>query len=115
LFALGELWLGMMPQSLKALDLARDGRFSLHSATTDKQVTDGDAKISGMARHVEDEAAFAAFRAAFSAATGYPPPDGPFELFRADVHEISMVKPAGDHLKIDIWSERGGVKHVDRY
>jgi len=115
LFALGELWLGMMPRSLKALDLARDGRFSLHSATTDKQVTDGDAKISGVARHVEDESTFAAFREAFAAATGYPPPDGPFELFRADVREISMVKPAGDHLQIDMWSERGGIKHVDRY
>ena len=115
LFALDELWLGMMPRSLKVLDLARDGRFSLHSATTDKQATNGDAKIGGVARRIEDEATFAAFREAFAAATGSPPPDGPFELFRADVHEISMVKPAGDHLQIDSWSERGGIKHVDRY
>jgi hypothetical protein len=115
LFALDELWLGMMPRSLKALDLVRDGRFSLHSATTDKQVTDGDAKVSGVARRVEDEATFAVFREAFAAATGYPPPDGPFELFRADVHEMSIVKPAGDHLSIDSWSERDGIKHVDRY
>jgi hypothetical protein len=115
LFALDELWLGMMPRSLKALDLIRDGRFSLHSATTDKQVTEGDAKVSGVARRVEDEATIAAFREAFAAATGYPPPDGPFELFRAELNEISMLKPAGDHLQIDTWSERGGIKHVDRY
>jgi hypothetical protein len=115
LFALDELWLGMMPRSLKALDLARDGRFSLHSATTDKQVTNGDAKISGVALRVDDEATFAAFRQAFAAATGYPPPEGPFELFRADVHELSILKPAGDHLEIDFWSAKSGQQHVDRY
>jgi hypothetical protein len=115
LFALDELWLGMMPRSLKALDLVRDGRFSLHSATTDKQVTNGDARISGTTLRIDDEATFARFREAFAAATGYPPPEGPFELFRADVHELSMVKPAGDHLEIDFWSEKGGLKHVDRY
>jgi hypothetical protein len=62
----------MMPRSLKVLDLARDGRFSLHSATTDKQATNGDAKIGGVARRIEDEATFAAFREAFAAATGSP-------------------------------------------
>jgi hypothetical protein len=114
LFALDELWMGMMPGSLKALDLMRDGRFALHSATTDKQVTNGDARISGVVIHVDDEAMLARYRDVFAAATGYPPPDGPFELFRADVTEISMLKPAGDHLDIEFWSERGGLKHVDR-
>src|SRR5256885_14815302 len=54
LFTDDELWLGMMPKSLKALDLFRDGRFSLHSATTDKQVTNGDARVSGVALDVSD-------------------------------------------------------------
>src|SRR4051812_49049254 len=39
LFALGELWMGMMPGSRKAADVVRDPRFALHSATTDKDVT----------------------------------------------------------------------------
>jgi hypothetical protein len=115
LFALDELWLGMMPRSLKALDLIRDGRFALHGATTDKQLTDGDAKISGLALRIDDEATFVRHREAFAAATGYPPPEGPFELFRADVKEISILTPSGDHLNIDFWSEAGGLKHVDRY
>src|SRR5438046_1873805 len=55
LFSLGDLWLGMMPGSLKAADLLRDPRFALHSATTDKQVTEGDAKVAGRALPVEDE------------------------------------------------------------
>jgi hypothetical protein len=114
LFALGELWLGMMPGSLKARDLLRDGRFALHSATIDKQVTNGDARIAGSAVSVGDDATLANFREAFAAATGYPPPDGPFQLFRADVDELSLIKPGGDHLDIDWWHAGKGVRHVER-
>jgi hypothetical protein len=117
LFALGELWLGMMPDSRKALDLLRDPRFALHSATTDKQVTDGDAKIAGRAIAIDaaDDETFTAMRAAFAAETGAPPPPGPFHLFRGDVVELSMVQPAGDHLNIDSWREGGQVKRVERF
>lgn len=114
LFALNELWLGMMPASRKALDLLRDGRFALHSATTDKQVTHGDARISGVALSIVDEKEFEPFREAFAASTGYPPPDGPFQLFRADVREISLIRPGGDHLDIDWWQHDAGTKHVER-
>ncbi|MEA2686255.1 MAG: hypothetical protein QOE93_1450 [Actinomycetota bacterium] len=115
LFALGELWLGMMPGSRKALDLGRDPRFALHNATTDKNVTDGDAKIGGSVVAVQDEAEFARFLEAFAAATGYPPPPGSFPLFKADVWEVSTVKPAGDHLDIESWREGRGVRKVERY
>src|SRR4051812_15999577 len=54
-FADGELWLGMMDASLKARDLQRDPRLALHNATVDKDVADGDAKISGRAVEVFDE------------------------------------------------------------
>jgi hypothetical protein len=115
LFALDELWLGMMPSSRKGLDLQRDGRFALHSATTDKQVTAGDARIAGVALPVDGQQQFGNFREAFAAHTGYPPPDGPFQLFRADVREISMIRPAGDHLDIDWWRADGGAaRHVER-
>jgi hypothetical protein len=114
LFAMGELWLGMMPDSLKARDVARDPRFALHNATVDRKVTDGDAKISGTVVEVDDEAEFARFVDAFVAATGYPPPPGPFPLFKADVREVSTVKPAGDHLDIESWTEGRGLRKVER-
>jgi Pyridoxamine 5'-phosphate oxidase len=115
LFALGELWLGMMPGSRKAADLQRDPRFALHNATVDKEVKDGDAKISGAAVVVDDEADFARFLKAFKAATGYAPgPPGSFVLFKADVREVSMVKPAGDHLDIESWREGRGLRKVER-
>jgi hypothetical protein len=117
LFAHDELWLGMMPGSRKADDLLRDPRFALHSATVDKQVTDGDAKVAGRAEAVDadDRETFARFLDAFAAETGYPPPPGPFHLFRADVHELSMVRPGGDHLQLDWWTGSGGLRHLDRY
>lgn len=55
LFGEGDLWLGMMPGSVKARDLLRDPRLALHSATTDKNVEAGDAKLSGVALAVEDD------------------------------------------------------------
>ncbi len=114
LFALDELWLGMMPGSRKAADLLRDPRFALHSATADKQVTAGDAKLTGRAVAVCDQASLDRFARAFEAHTGYPPGAGPFSLFRADVLEVSMLKPAGDHLDIAWWRPGGPVQRVER-
>ena len=112
-FGAGELWLGMMPGSLKAKDLLRAPRFALHSATVDKDVKEGDAKIGGRALHVEDEATFLSYRRATGA--GPQPAFGSFHLFRVDVEEMSYLMPAGDHLDIEWWTEAGGYRQVDRF
>lgn len=114
LFAAGELWLGMMPDSRKAQDLMRDARFALHSATIDKQVTEGDARITGTAILVEEEETVTRFRQAFEQHAGQAPPPGPMHLFRANVTELSMVRPGGDHLNIDFWREGGRARHIER-
>ncbi len=114
LFADGELWLGMMPGSRKADDVRRDARFVLHSTIVDKKVVDGDARISARAVVVDDGDVKAAFAAAFAAANGYSPGDGPFDLVRADVTEIMFLKPEGDHLTITWWTERDGIRTVER-
>ena len=49
-FAEGELWLGMMWRSVKALDLLRDSRFALHSGSDDPPEWTGDAKVLGGSR-----------------------------------------------------------------
>jgi hypothetical protein len=114
LFARGDLWLGMMPGSRKAADVLRDPRLALHGATTDKAVSQGDAKVAGRAVPIYDKRVVAAFVAAFEATTGSPPPPGPFHLFTVDVDEISFLRPAGDHLVIDWWREGGPVRRVER-
>jgi len=114
LFADGELWLGMMPGSRKADDVRHDPRFALHSTIADKNAVGGDARISGRAVVVDDDDVKAAFMAAFAAANGYSPGDGPFELVRADIGEIMFLKPEGDHLTITWWTERDGIHTVER-
>jgi hypothetical protein len=111
----GELLLGMMDGSLKARDLQRDPRFSLHNATADKEVKEGDTKISGRVIELADPDEKREFLRRFEEANGYGPPEGPYHLFRLDVTEVVTIKPSGDHLDIDIWREDAGVRHVDRY
>jgi hypothetical protein len=110
----GDLWLGMMDGSLKALDLRRDPRLALHAATVDKEVKEGDAKIAGRAVEVGDDEKVR-FLAGTAADGAEPPPPGPMHLFRVDVTEASFLVPAGDHLAIEIWTERAGARTVDRY
>ena len=105
----GDLWLGMMDRSLKALDLLRDERVAIHSATVDPNLTEGDAKISGRAIAVTDPAVVAAH------ATGDQPP-GPFHLFRVEVLDVVLIGIGAppDHLVIESWHEGTGLKRVER-
>jgi hypothetical protein len=109
-----ELWLGMMPGSLKALDLLRDPRFALHSATVDPKMTDGDAKLGGRAIEIVDDATIAAFVGRFEEEGGQEPPE-PFHLFRADVTEIVRTTVEGDQLVVESWHHGRGVRRVARH
>jgi hypothetical protein len=104
----------MMLESRKAKDLLRDPRFALHSATVDKQVAQGDAKVGGRLIEVTDEEVFVSFRQAFEQHAGSPPPSGPFHLFKADVKELSILMPSGDHLDIDWWREGAPPQRIER-
>lgn len=114
LFTDETIWLGMMPDSRKALDLVRDPRLSMHNATEDRNVSEGDAKLVGRAVEVTDEAEVDRARGIFAAHTGHPPPEGPMHLFTVDVREISFLKPAGDHLDIESWREGGEPRLIER-
>lgn len=111
----GELWLGMMERSRKGADLRRDARLCLHSATADKAVSEGDAKVTGRAVLVTGGDDLDRFRSEFAAHAGNAPPDGPMDLFRVDVTEMSFLRPAGDHLLIEWWREADGLHRIDRY
>jgi nitroimidazol reductase NimA-like FMN-containing flavoprotein (pyridoxamine 5'-phosphate oxidase superfamily) len=113
LFANGELWLGMMPESRKAQDLERDPRLALHSATIDKDVKEGDAKLFGRGLLVRDDDTWQRYLAALKEQAGYAP-DGWFPVFRVDVAEVSFLRPAGDHLDIQWWREGEPVHRIER-
>ena len=112
-FVDGELWLGAMWQSRKALDLRRDSRFALHSATADAgEAWRGDAKIAGRAEEVVDPER----KRAVQSASGGEAPSEPFHLFRADVTEVVLVRVGEppDHLVVESWHEGRGLRRVER-
>jgi hypothetical protein len=106
----GEVWLGMMPRSIKAADLRRDPRFAVHCAPLDIDLGDGDAKLRGRAEPITDPAR----KEAFAASLPHSPPAGEMALFRGDLTEVVLtrVTPERDHLMIDSW--RPGTAVVQR-
>jgi Pyridoxamine 5'-phosphate oxidase len=95
-FSGDDLWLGSMPNALKAKDLLRDPRFALHNgySATDPE-TMQDAKIAGFAREV---------------------PHPKHHRFQVDIREASVVRVNEEqtHLIIDVWTAEGGLKQIKR-
>jgi hypothetical protein len=52
----GQVWLGGMTGNRRFADLRRDPRVAIHSGSEDPEVWTGDAKLSGRAVEVTDEA-----------------------------------------------------------
>lgn len=104
-FAEGEIWLGMMPDSVKLRDLQRDSRLALH-ATSDDPPADrpsdwkGDAKISGRAVSAERP----------------DRPTPPANWFRIDIDEVVLtyVSDPPDYLVIESWHPGRGLQRIQR-
>jgi hypothetical protein len=97
-FTDGELTFGMMPGSMKLLDVRRDPRIALHSPTLEPPADTtrwaGDAKVAG--RAIEDGET------------------GAFRLAVAEVVLIYVGDPA-DHLVIETWNAgRGYARRIRR-
>ncbi|MFJ9868501.1 pyridoxamine 5'-phosphate oxidase family protein [Streptomyces sp. NPDC101165] len=103
----GELWLGMMPRSLKALDLLRDPRFALQ-ANPGADVGSGDVRIGGRAFEVEDGAAKAAY------VEEVEPPQ-PFHLFRTELTEVVRTYVEDEkYLVTQVWKPGEPVRSLKR-
>ncbi len=100
----GEIYLGMMPMSRKALDLRRDPRLALHCPTEDPLSNEdtswlGDGKIAGVAVEVSD-----------------PARDDQAHRFRIDVREVVLTTlgTPPDHLVIQSWHPGRGLERLER-
>jgi hypothetical protein len=107
----GVWWVGSMPHSRKSADMRRDGRIALHSAPQPaaEGMTLGDAKIAGTVVDCSETEDQEMFVRVLTDERGTPPPPGPFDLFRIDIREASIVRVAGDELVIDSWSASTGL------
>ncbi|MDQ0699299.1 pyridoxamine 5'-phosphate oxidase family protein [Streptomyces sp. W4I9-2] len=107
-FRFGELLLGMMPNSRKALDLRRDPRFALQANPgPDAELNDGDVRVSGRAVEITDPEVIARF---IEEAT---PPE-PFHLFRAKLTEVVRIGLDGEALVIRSWRPGQPLRTVRR-
>ena len=95
----GELVIGSMWKAVKALDLQRDPRFAIHSASEDPDVWKGDAKVAGTMEEVD------------------PPEGSESHRFRADITELVVVRHGvpKDHIVVESWHAGEGVRRRKRY
>jgi hypothetical protein len=100
----GRLVLVGMPGTTKFRDLERDPRFTLHTATVDPEVKDGDAKLWGVVVDDPDRALHQRFAEDLFEETGFDLRGQQFDHFYvADLLGASSVEVTGDHLDITIW------------
>lgn len=105
----GELALGMMWRSMKALDLMRDPRCVVHSTVANKDGTEGEFKVYGRVRAIDfatgDGRGFRdRYCVALRAAIDWAPEGDEWHLWVVDVDQVSWFKVVGDGShETEVW------------
>lgn len=107
----GELFLGMMWRSRKAMDVLRDPRCVVHSVTCDRMGTDGDVKLSGRVIDVRDPELRLAYRRAIKARIDWEPEEPEFHLFSLDVKTAGFAIFGDDHYAL-AWDTQSGLRRM---
>ena len=90
-FVGGELMLGMMWRSPKALDLRRDPRCVVHSVVSNRSGEEGDFKLYGQAVEIHDTERRTAYRKTIKARIDWEPEEPNFHVFAIDVEAAGFV------------------------
>ncbi|MER7247891.1 pyridoxamine 5'-phosphate oxidase family protein [Kribbella sp. NPDC000426] len=101
----GELWLCMMQGSAKAADLVRDPRVLVHNIVTSRDGADGEFKVRGVVRTVDDLDVQQRFADEADRRLGWRPVPGRFHLFAVDVESVTVIRydtASGDQY-VAIW------------
>lgn len=99
-----------MPGSLKAADLHRDPRFSLHSSLDTEELPLGDARIDGQAVAATPEEIDLFV-------TGHRMPiEDPsvMILFTARISRATLTRVEGQELVIETWTPSNGLQEIRR-
>lgn len=88
----GALWLSMLWHSQKARDLLRDPRVLVHGVVVSRDGGDGEFKVRGHARSVEDGDIQRRYAAAVGHDLGWQPEPGHFHLFSVDIDHVSYLR-----------------------
>ncbi|MDT0405955.1 MULTISPECIES: pyridoxamine 5'-phosphate oxidase family protein [Streptomyces] len=107
----GELWLGMMPDSLKAHDLRRDPRFALQANPgAGTGMGGGDVRVAGRAVEIADDDTETRGRY-----TEEVEPPEPFHLFRTGLTEVVRTYVEDEkYLVVQVWKPGEPVRTLKR-
>jgi hypothetical protein len=105
-----ELMLGMMWRSKKALDLLRDPRLVVHTATCDPDGTDGDFKAYGRAIDVQDPGPRKAYADVLEERIDWRPSE-PFHLFSVDVESAGYIVFGKEPMAVR-WTAAEGLARI---
>ena len=102
----GDLYLGMMWQSRKALDLVRDPRCVVHSTVSDKAGTEGEFKAYGVARDVPEAERRTRYGDTLEQQIDWRPSE-PYHLFTLDITSVGYCRFTGEVQVIRRWHPGG--------
>jgi hypothetical protein len=108
-FVDGELMLGMMWRSPKALDLLRDPRCVVHSVVSRRDGDEGDFKLYARAVEVEDAARRERYRETLKARIDWAPDEPEYHLFALDVDSAGFVIFGEGRYGL-AWNPKGGLR-----
>ena len=99
----GQLYLGMMWRSVKALDLLRDPRCVAHSTVSDREGTEGEFKVYGRAVEVLDLEERQRFGDAVYAAIGFRPEEPEFHCFAIAIESVVFSQLRDGEFQHQVW------------
>ena len=103
LFFNGQLYLGMMWQSQKALDLLRDPRCSVHNAVSDRHGSEGEFKVYGRATAVTNAAELKGYSDAMAQKIGIEFDGQEFHCFAIDIDSAAANTLVGEQFQHQVW------------
>ena len=103
LIADGHLYLGMMWQSRKALDLIRDSRCTVHSTVVDKDASEGEFKLYGQAVQVTDLEMRRRYCDSLYLKLGFKLEEPEFHLFSIDIESAAFSIIQDEQWLRKIW------------
>jgi Pyridoxamine 5'-phosphate oxidase len=108
-FAAGRLFISMMWQSRKALDLMRDPRVVVHSVPSDRMNAGGDIKLYGRIVDERDREVREAFRDAIKARIEWAPDEPNYHCLSLDIRGAGYIR-FGDAPVTLAWDAERGLR-----
>ena len=113
-FVDGELMLGMMWRSPKAVDLLRDPRLVVHSVVSTRLGNEGDFKLYGRAVAVEESERRTRYRATVKARIDWAPDEPNYHVFAVDVDSAGFVTFAEGNRYGLAWNPDSGLRRWEQ-